>query len=422
MLKIRDFFSFEAVYVCFLYAGILKVMPFVGRVTHGADLTLLMTLVGILLAICMCMTGSIPIYPKALEYFLLYLVFVGWALISWALVSQGAYEGRQYALQKIEKLVMMTSWSVLAPVLIVNSNERVSRVLKLIATAGLVVVLPIWLKGGATATMGADSYQSLGRASGTSIVILMTFLAYEGNRGRSLLYALAAVFLLTTMLLTGCRQAFVGLVLALIALPCALSMAPGARLRLRRYVSVLLCIVLFSVGGLMIVMATQNTRAERIVEFFQIGEQDGFDPSKENRPEIMRGAARLWAMWPMFGVGYGSYAHFEKKYGSNLGAKWPHNLLLEVLCELGLVGIALFLFLLGIPFVMWLRQCRRPDSCIAVALGCAWLFHVVAAMFSWDMNDNRMVFSIAAMIVANSGLREALDLKAQGRPSGQRFG
>jgi O-antigen ligase len=411
MPRLSDFFSFEAMYVCFLYAGVLKALPIVGSFTQGADLTLLITVVGIGYALVLCMTHPTPIYPKASTYFLIYLLFVCYAVISWALLSPEASAGGEYSHRKIGKLVIMTSWAVLAPLLIIGSNERIFRVLTLAAAMGILIAVPRILKGSG-ANLGTDSYQSVGRACGTSIVILAALLAYERDRFRRLVYSLALVPLTVATFWSGARQAIVGLMAALIALPFMLGMAKGGGSRLKRYLRAVICIMLLVAGlGTTFIASTKNTQADRIVKLFQMGERDGFNPKKENRPKIMEDALILWSRHPLFGAGYGGFATFSEVEGEN-DIQWPHNLLLEILCELGVIGLGLTLILLGLPLMTWLRECRRPDNPLAVALGCVWLFHLTCAMFSWDMNDNRIVLGLAAMIVANAGFRQMLDDQA----------
>ena len=411
MLRPRDFLSFEAVYVCFLYAGVFKTLPLVGALTAGADLTSVMTFLGIGMATAICMTRPIPIYPKATQYLLVYLLFVCWAVISWALISPEASVGGEYSRRKVAKLIVMTSWAVIAPLLIIGSNERVHRVLLLTVAVGLLIAMPRLLKGSSGA-LGADSYQWVGRSCGTGAVILVALLAYESDRARRILYSLGLLPLTIVMFWSGARQAMVGFMTALMALSYALALTAEGRLRLRRYLAPALCVAVLVGGSALALMPTaKSAQSERIVRLFQMGEKDGFNPSKENRPQIMMDAVRLWTMHPLFGAGYGAYADFADLEGE-AGIKWPHNIVLEVLCELGVIGLGFLLLLLGLPAVTWLRECRRPGNYVAVATGCACLFHVTGAMFSWDMTDNRIAFGLAAMIVANAGFRQMLDEQA----------
>lgn len=411
MLRFRDLFSFEAVYVCFLYSGVLKALPIVGRLTHGADLTFLLTAVGMGYALVLCTTRPMPIYPKASTYFLIYLLFVCYATVSWALLSPEASGGGEYSHRKIGKLVIMTSWAVIAPLLIISSNERIFRVLILAVGMGILIAMPRILRG-SRANLGTDSYQSVGRACGTSIVILAAFLAYERDRFRRLVYSLALIPLTVATFWSGARQAIVGLIAAFIAIPLTLGMAAGGGFRLRRYLRVTTIIAVLVAGlGTTYVASNKHTQSDRIVKLFQMGEKDGFNPHKENRPKIMSDALILWSRHPLFGAGYGGFATFCEVEGEK-DIQWPHNLILEILCELGVIGLGLTLILLGLPFATWLRESRRPDNPLAAALGSVWLFHLMCAMLSWDMNDNRIVLGLAAMIVANAGYRQMLDGQA----------
>ena len=95
LIRKDDFLSFEAIYVLFLYAGVLKGVPAIERLTHGTDLTLVAVSLGIFVAIAICLERPIPIHPGVLVYFGLYLFLVGWALVSFGLYGSGEYAASQ---------------------------------------------------------------------------------------------------------------------------------------------------------------------------------------------------------------------------------------------------------------------------------------------------------------------------------------
>ena len=265
---------------------------------------------------------------------------------------------------------------------------------------------------GQLGSFGTDNYHSLGRSCATGIIVLLTFMLSNVSAARRLLYACAMAILMVALVMSGLRQAVAGLVVAVIALPAALWLDPRGHLSLRRYTIGTALAAMLIVGLAITDLPRTDKRPaeERILQMVTIGKDAGWNPKEENRPGIMANALRLWTIYPVCGAGFGGYANFVSLETDN-EIKWPHNLLLEILCELGIIGEVPALLLLATPFIVWLRECRRPQNYVAVALGCLWLFQFTCAMVSWDMNDNRMLFAIGAMIVANAGFRKSMDLQ-----------
>ena len=99
------------------------------------------------------------------------------------------------------------------------------------------------------------------------------------------------------------------------------------------------------------------------------------------RLELWGAATRLIAAHPILGVGPDNFRHF---YGAELGLEgWDeriqaNNIYLEVLADLGVLGLAAFVWMIGGPLVMAIRRTRANSSYLAlgVALGIvAFLFH-----------------------------------------------
>lgn len=105
--------------------------------------------------------------------------------------------------------------------------------------------------------------------------------------------------------------------------------------------------------------------------------------------------ARAWELsmsQPLFGIGVNGFPVL----GNHV---YPHNLFLEVLCEGGLVGLALLAVFLGRPLAIVLARRDGPmprDSATFV------LF-LVAAQVSGDLYDSRGVFIFAALLIVLGG-------------------
>jgi putative inorganic carbon (hco3(-)) transporter len=113
------------------------------------------------------------------------------------------------------------------------------------------------------------------------------------------------------------------------------------------------------------------------VEYYAQGGQ--LDASNELRLQIWRVGERIFLKYPILGVGAGQFstAYAQTSLGGRHAA-WmnPHNLLLQVACELGLVGLAAFVYFMwqivkGIRFVLRKKSDRGFALNYQLAIACS---------------------------------------------------
>jgi tetratricopeptide (TPR) repeat protein len=106
---------------------------------------------------------------------------------------------------------------------------------------------------------------------------------------------------------------------------------------------------------------------------------------------------------PIIGGGAGSYEAEWNKYRPNdLKVRDAHNLYLETLAELGVVGLVLLVAVLGMPFVaaFW----RRRDPLVPFAFG-AFTAYLAHAIVDWDWELAGI--TVTALLIGFACLREA---------------
>jgi O-antigen ligase len=96
------------------------------------------------------------------------------------------------------------------------------------------------------------------------------------------------------------------------------------------------------------------------------------------------------------GQGIGSWSVFY--YGRDT-RDYPHNLLLETMFEEGVVGASLFLLFLGLLAIAIRRMLAATDSQYGVLAGLL-VYCVSVSMFSGDLDDNRILWLWAGVILA----------------------
>lgn len=112
------------------------------------------------------------------------------------------------------------------------------------------------------------------------------------------------------------------------------------------------------------------------------------DPNFISRVDLISRAAILFAEYPLAGVGIGGYA-------VRLLREYPHNIVMEVASELGLIG--LFLWVVIIIFMLRATQSNR-------LLRVVFIQSIFYAMFSGDLgfNSEWLLFGIVAIAVVPS--------------------
>lgn len=157
-------------------------------------------------------------------------------------------------------------------------------------------------------------------------------------------------------LATGSRTGVVALAAVLLAAPLVL----GPR---RRAPVLILSITILAVGGLYIAAAAPEAVRERLSE----SPQDG-----SGRTDIWKVGLRMVEAHPVRGVGFGNFQNSSIHYLLEPGAikrsdhivdhpKVAHNLYLELLAEIGAVGLALYLLVVGFSIWAAAAGARRFD-------------------------------------------------------------
>jgi O-antigen ligase len=272
----------------------------------------------------------------------------------------------------------------------------------LVAAAGALVLLRDLLQGTAEPLLGgrfAISEEShpiqLGRGSAEGIILAAYFLLTAKRVWLRALGFACLPILAISLFASGSRGPLVGLVAALLVLVAGLLADPQARRRL----------VLLGAGAvaaaLLIPQLVPGQDVERALGVFLGGAAEGL--SSSGRIELWSLAWSAFLDHPLLGLGTGGFAVIAPVY------LYPHNLVLEVAAELGVVGLAaLALFLaagLRIVTTAWRRAVGldRTDIVLVAALLASAL---VNAMVSGDIQNNAALW-LRIGLAAGIGLRVA---------------
>jgi O-antigen ligase len=326
-------------------------------------------------------------------------------LAVWQLVRLGASEAPAYGEYKLQLFLAQNLAFVVAGILISRRGRdlRLYTVLTLLMATASGIMLATGLSSGqAEAVVGgrfsSSSGQSpieLGRQAALGLLVgAFVLLAY-----RSVLMRIAAFATLpliaVAFIASGSRGPVLGLVGGLLVLLLLTLQDPDSRLR----------VGLVALGGVAAAFVVGRLvppeNVERALSVIT-GTEGGV--SSNGRFELWSEAWSAFVQHPLGGIGTGSFA------GTNPGELYPHNLLLEVAAELGLVGLLLVAGTLLYGVVALVQAWRGGEEARpAVAL-------VSALLVSMLLNS-----LVSSNLPTNNGLWLAVGLAAGLAPAGVRI-
>ncbi|KEQ13084.1 O-antigen ligase family protein [Endozoicomonas numazuensis] len=380
-------FSFECYFVAYLYAGRFKGDERLSWLP--VDLTAAFFLLSILAA-CWVLLKSRPLskdilLPLALV--LLFFVYVG--------VSIGWSPGHSYSVSKTSYLLTLTAWCVLAPLIVVSSDmhrlKRLLAYLLLFSIVSSIEAVIVYLKGVVGfLTIFGSNYLALGRTLGVGMAIAIAlgyrYFCRKDFNSFSLWMGVAGVFVLL-MLLSGGRGPTLSALISLVVFFAIILFSKRGFLVRNRWKSFYMAFsVLFVVGLIGILVVFSEEMFQTVFRIGVIFTQDDMGSSVAARVEHFGQALVRFSESPIWGKGIGGYA------AANEGRAYPHNIILELLVETGLLGCVLFLVVLAVALRCILIEAVLRADWYVWAVLMILVQGIFNSMFSGDFNDNRMLF------------------------------
>lgn len=260
-------------------------------------------------------------------------------------------------------------------------------VLLAITAAGALLFLFKLVTGGVSATVGgrfslsANEYPiELGRDSADGLIIaIYVMLAASTSRARTWAFAVAPA-LAVALVAAGSRGPVLAFVFGLAALLALTATDARARRRLALVAGVLL------LTTIIVPLVVPGSAIGRSLSAI-IGSASGL--SSNGRSELWSVALATFSHHLAFGLGTGGFAAL------GTGLLYPHNILLEVATELGLVGAIALLVFLGSSIrrlVRLWRSTEGADQLTSALLISLFTMAFINACFSGAIQDNREIW------------------------------
>lgn len=299
------------------------------------------------------------------------------------------------AIHKATVMLPTVAISFLASVLVVSSSEQRCKrlincmVVLAILHAAIVVVEYVTQSPVSSLDMQSGDYLGTGQLIGMSWTAVYCRIVFERRTLRR--WALGGTILLflgTAMMLLGGKQGIVGIVAVVGLSLVASSWMTGDRSQFRNVIiAMTLLISLVAVGRHFAVNRGRDLpTAYRIIDALS---SPGSSSSIQSRVDLMRQAYEGWRLQPIAGHGLGS---FGPNTGRGSVRVYPHNIMLEILYEGGIVGLAALICLICLS-IRTFRRNRFPKSdALGASILLMLVFATITVMVSNTYADSRHFF------------------------------
>ena len=392
-------FSFETAFVLFIFAAAYKGDP--RFAWFPGDMTVAFFGLSAAASLVPLLRGSLFYLPGMKS------VCAGGILVLWIAASVAWSPSKIYAHEKLTLVAAGNLWCLIATAMIIGSSRaRVWRflILLLVFGMGLAVDYAI-VSAGDPAIRHIDefrtiseNYLTVGRLVGLAALVAFALWLHSPPRSMQGALLLAAFALCGYVLLKGGGRNPAAAVAVCMLVPILLSFRlPRARLVISRRILASLGLIVV-LGGGVTYLAMSGMSGESslrtLQRFDKLVSEQGGGRSAAARAANWQHAVAYWAERPLVGHGVGAWPIL------NLGrdkSAYPHNLILELLVEVGLIGVVLFAALMLVATRrVSLQRLREDPSLMCVLMLCLNAF--VNAMTSGDLADNRNLFTMLGLL------------------------
>ena len=388
-----NLFSFEFYFTLFLFAWAYKANPSLEWVP--IDLTQLFFTLSVCSGILVFLAEKKRFKRKATGVVFSALVFVLYILLSktWTV-------GNVYAGEKALYFSTLTLWALVACAFIIASDKK-----RLIRFIRFLLIVSVWiaiestlvfLKGGNDVINAMTSnYLALGYTLGMGLIISAAYgLLSEKSLAKRTFMLILSLYFAFLLLVMGGRGPFLSLAISLfVPLSFGSSLVEINKPKLKKYTAFITALFLsiFFVSLYLYLKDSLTSTLYRMLLFLE----PGMGSSAGTRLGYYLTSEKLWLLKPLLGYGIGSWPILNGLPDTN---SYPHNLIFEILVELGLTGLILF----GSMVFTALKGFKRSHNSQTLFFGSIILMMFVNAftgsMLSGDLNDNRMVFVLLGLM------------------------
>lgn len=417
--------SFEVLFLLFFWAGRYKAMPIFAAVP--VDVTVLFFGASLVAGIVVAYR-EVDVFKSIQDQgMVFYVLFLFWIVVTYLWSSRFEENG-----QKVLLTFTLLNWSFLGTYLIVSASaERARRfVIAIMVFSFAMVVYWFYVKyvmgidiGLSSSAIVGPNYLGYGENALCLVLGLFALVLKSRTALKAFVYLLAMLAVIGAMLMIGGKGPLILALFTPMAVTLFVMFRNGMDSTLAKIVQLLLGLAVLGMLALLIMFTLgadqfETIRAElrtldRLIGTFT---QSDYGDSASSRFEAQRLALLRWFEAPFFGWGIGEYSVLDGLLF------YPHNLALELLMELGLVGFLLFAGIFGLGLVRAARIWPNDLADWTTMSMCMLLFAMTISRFSFQgyLPDERFMFTLAGFVLGlgrgYQQLRSRPRAQAKGRP------
>lgn len=404
----------EVVFALFLASGAFKTYKILGSISAIFDLTAVLgffSFIGAIYVLKKTKTTTVT-FPKIL--FLLYFLIVIFAALSLAYSP-----AQNYGFEKLLKLITLTTFSFVAPFFLLRNTISLKRFLKVFIIIGIFMIADVFVRGlniqtiGFYSALGSD-YIMFGRIEGFAFISCMLFFFINSNTLLgNIAYVLTSIALLFGVLISASRGPLFALALSVFSISLFI-FARAARdcfrnLSIKKLdLKIIKVFVTTLLAVLILFCFFSGYFTTLFYRITKIG--TGIEDSLIERLSMYSKAMQVIESFPinLRGLGLGGYSVFYTGVDSKF---YPHNIFLEIGSELGIFVLIIFVVLVIFVFVHILKRVisskELSSSSLSLTILGLFIFVVVNASLSHDVNDNRILFTLMSMAFSVKDVKSA---------------
>lgn len=302
---------------------------------------------------------------------------------------------------KTLKLILYTTPAFIYPFLLLDNKKSLERFLLTLSSLSVFVallILPeILLRGSSVQHIGFNNanYLSIGRTVSIGAIVLLFYNINNNTKTIKIITLISFIIVVFALFSSGSRMPILSTMFTLIISIIYLILI--GKLKMNKQAN-FIRIAIISLGFVIVfIWAFIKGYFNTTITRFSVLLESGGGASALGRIDRFNEAFSMWLSNPILGQGFGSFGEFY----ANGTHDYPHNLFLEILSELGIVGIVVvcILFLLSIIEIRKLiknENIRKSNLFMTVVA--VFILTFLNSMVSGDINSNRIMFTFLSLI------------------------
>jgi len=407
LIKFIDiFFKYPEIYFAlFLTAGVYKADARLYLISRYLDLTIFFEILTILSVYHNILLKKIKLFLPPKQIFMPYLLLIFLAILSLLYTPSPLYGS-----EKLFRFLFITSVSFIFPLLIFKDKDSYVRFLIVLIMLTLIMGFDIitgGLKPGEFSFYGAlgANYLAVGRISGIAVLSIITLIFVLKKKSLKIFLFLIILVPIFNILIAGGRGPLLSLAISILILFMYLVLHSFKLLRRdimvkKNYLNIILVMFLLIFISFLLIIFCKDFLVSTFYRLSLLENLEG--RSIETRISMYRTALISIYNFPqnMIGVGIGGFSYIYNRSDMRI---YPHNIFLEILSELGILGMFLFTFIILFSLRVVssnIKGANNVNYYLNLGVLLNFIFMFLNSQFSGDINDNRLLFTFLGSIYA----------------------